>query len=247
MNKIKILIIEDDVLIANHIKTALEESGHHILGIVRSHAEVKLALERQMPELILIDIMLKHSAFDGIDIAKEISQNYMIPFVFLTASDETPTFERAKATNPAAYLLKPFRNQELVFQLELAYNHYLANRGLENDPSRAENVYLSYADGYKKISKSDVLLLKASGSYVNVYVKDVKEPYLFTMNMGHLFQYFTTPNFYQISRSYIVNLDYLEWFDAEFLSLNHYKEKIKLPNNKQVELKKRVAIIKSPK
>jgi DNA-binding LytR/AlgR family response regulator len=246
MNKINILIIEDDVVIAHHIKSALEESGHQIIGIARSHAEAIVALERQTPELILIDILLKHSALDGVEIAHEIAKNYMIPFVFLTANEETPTFERAKATNPAAYLIKPFRNQELVFQVELAYNHYLVNKGLENNPSRAENVYLSYDNGYQKIAKNDVLFLKANGSYVDVYVKSLKTPYLFTMNMGHLFQYFTTPNFYQISRSYIVNLDYLDWFDAEFLTLNHYEEKIKLPNNKQVDLKKRLAIIKSP-
>ena len=247
MNKIKILIIEDDVVIANHIKLALEENGHQIIGIARSHAEVNLALEKQIPELILIDIILKHSAFDGIEIASEIAKNYMIPFVFLTANEEAPTFERAKLTNPAAYLLKPFRNQELVFQVELAYNHYLVNKELDNNPNKSENVYLSYDSGYQKIAKSDVLMLKANGSYVDVYVKNEKKPYCFTMHIGYLFQYFTTQNFYQLSRSYIINLDYLERFDSNFLTLKHHEEKIKMPINKQLDLKKHLAIIKSPK
>ena len=62
----KILIIEDDVVIANHIKLALEENGHQIIGIARSHAEVNLALEKQIPELILIEEISK-----GITVCKK--------------------------------------------------------------------------------------------------------------------------------------------------------------------------------
>ena len=99
---------------------------------------------------------------------------------------------------------------------------------------------------HQKIVKSDVLFLKASGAYVDVYVKNEKKPYIFTMNIGHLSQYFTTSNFYQISRSYIINLDYLDRFDSESLTLNFYEGVITLPHNKRGELIKQLAIIKTP-
>ena len=77
----------------------------------------------------------------NIEIAREIAKNYVIPFVFLTANSEIQTFERAKLTNPAAYLLKPFRHRELVFQIELAYNHYWMNKNSESNPAKAESIF----------------------------------------------------------------------------------------------------------
>lgn len=247
MNQIKILIVEDEIITATNLKETLEKSGHQITSISRTHAEAIESIERTSPDIMLIDIRLKNSRADGIEIAAEVSKNYNIPFVYLTANAESQTFERAKLTKPAAYLLKPFRNSELVFQVELAYTHYLANKLDETNPLRAENIYLPIGGGHQKIAKSDVLFLKAEGAYVNVYVKDEKNPFLFSMNIGHLGQYFTTSNFYQISRSLIINLNFLERFDSETITLKYFIEKIPIPNNKLVELKKRLALIKTPK
>jgi DNA-binding LytR/AlgR family response regulator len=246
MEKIKILIVEDDIFIATSLKETLEKSGHQITSISRNHAEAIDSIERTTPDIMLIDIRLKNSKADGIEIAAEVSKNYNIPFVYLTANAESHTFERAKLTKPAAYLLKPFRNNELVYQVELAYTHYLANKMDETNPLKAENVYLPLNGGHQKITKSDILFLKAEGAYVKVFVKEDKTPLLFSMNIGHLGQYFPN-NFYQISRSLIINLDYLERFDAESIILKHFTEKILIPNNKLADLKKRLAVIKTPK
>ncbi len=246
MNEIKILIVEDEIITATDLKETLEKSGHVVLAIARSHAETITAIEKQTPELMLIDIRLSHSAFDGIEIAEEVGKNYSIPFVYLTASSELKTFQRAKLTNPAAYLLKPFRQKELVYQIELAYYHFLVNKKEDNNPVKSENIFLPFEKGHQKIVKKEVLFLKAEGAYVNVFVKDVKTPYLFSMNIGYLSQYFNTSNFYQISRSYIINLDYLNTFDSESISLNFYENKIPLPHHKKGELLKQLAVIKTP-
>lgn len=246
MNTLKILIIEDEIITATDLKETLEKYGHQILAIAKNHAEAMQAIEKQLPDLILLDINLRYSAADGIEIAREISNEYHIPFVFLTALSETQTFERAKAINPAAYLLKPFRHRELAFQIELAYNHYISNRKLENNPIKADNIYLPLEKGHQKINKNDVLFLKAEGAYVNVFVKNQKNPYLFSMNFGYLVQYFTTSNFYQISRSYLINIDYLTRFDSDNIYMNHYEGKIPLPQNRRADLVKKLAIIKTP-
>jgi DNA-binding LytR/AlgR family response regulator len=247
MNEIKIIIVEDEIITATDLKETLEKSGHKVLALARSHADAISAIEKYTPELMIIDIRLKHSAFDGIEIAEEVNKNYAIPFVFLTASSENLTFQRAKLTKPAAYLLKPFRNNELVFQIELAFNHYLANKKEDTNPKLAENVYLPIGNELKKVVKSKVLFLKADGMYVKVFVKDEKMPYHFSMNIGHLAQYFTGTNFYQISRSYIINLDYLDTFDAESLTLENYEGTIPIPHQKKSELIKQLAVIKTPK
>lgn len=246
MNSLKILIVEDEIITATDLKETLEKNKHKITAIAKNHGEAMLAIEKTLPDLLIIDIHLRNSAFDGIETAKEISRAYHIPFVFLTAYSETPTFERAKATNPAAYLIKPFRHHDLVFQIELAYHHYSINKKTENNPLKAENIFMPIGKGHQKIVKNDVLFLKAEGAYVNVYVKNENKPFLFSMNIGHLTQYFTTKNFYQISRSYLINLEYLSKIDTDGLYLNHHESKIPFAQNRKAELMHRLAIIRTP-
>lgn len=118
-----ILIIEDEIIIAHEIKKILEQAGHQVPAICKTYLEALTAIELQAPDLILIDIKLKLSGLDGIQIAEEINANYTLPVIFLTSQTDYPTFERARQTRPAAYLFKPFRRDELVFQIELAYEH----------------------------------------------------------------------------------------------------------------------------
>ncbi|RYU95535.1 LytR/AlgR family response regulator transcription factor [Emticicia agri] len=246
MTLLKILIIEDEIITATDLKEILRQNGHIVTAIAKNYSETLIALNKELPDLVLIDIQLRNSSLDGIEIAKILTSVYMIPFVFLTSHSETQMFERAKTTNPAAYLLKPIRHQEVVFQIELAYNHYIANKKVENNPVKSENVFLPLERGHQKIVKSDVLFIKAEGAYVNVYVKNQIAPFLFSMNIGYLAQYFLTSNFYQISRSYIVNLDYLIRYDAENIYVSGYNGKIPLPQNRKAEFLKKLAVIKTP-
>ena len=244
---LKLLVIEDEVITATDLKVTLEKAGHRILAIAKTSQEAKAALVKELPDMLIIDVRLRYSELDGIEIAEEIKASYDIPFIFLTAHSETQTFERAKALEPAAYLLKPFRNRELVFQVELAYNHYMSNKRDDGtNPKSAESVFLPYEKGHQKIVKSDVLFLQASGAYVSVQVKNEKKPYLFSMHLGYLSQYFTSNYFYQISRSYIINLHHINRFDSDHIYFNGGEEKIPIPFNKKPELMKKLSIIKTP-
>lgn len=246
MKKLNILIIEDYIITATDLKETLEKHGHRITAIAKNHGEAIRAIEREMPDLMLVDIILRNSAQDGIETAKDIVSNYSIPVIFLTANSESITFERAKVLNPAAYLFKPFRNKELVFQIELAYNHYQLNKEEEDNPTRSESIFLPHKKGHQRIKKADVLCIKADRAYVWVFVKEEKNPFMFSMNLGYLAQFFSGINFYQVSRSYIVNLDFLHRFDTEYIYLNHSGLAIPLPQNRRVDLMKRLAIIRTP-
>ena len=138
----KILIVEDEIITATDLKETLQKKGHEITAIAKNYTEAVNAMNQQLPDLIIIDIRLRNSEQDGISFAEEITKEYKIPFVYLTSSTELETFNRAKLTLPAAYLLKPFRHQELAFQVELAYNHYQVNNQSENNPAKAESIFL---------------------------------------------------------------------------------------------------------
>ena len=241
-----ILIIEDEIITATDLKETLEEKGHYVMNICKTYNEAINAIRIKLPDLVIVDINLRNSTMDGIYITEELNRDFDIPIIYLTSQADSDTFDRAKLTRPAAYLLKPFRNNELVYQIELAYNHFIINKSLVTNPSKSESIFFPYQKGHQKIQKQHIIFIKAEGAYVNVYTQHDKKPLLFTMNIGYIAQFFITPNFYKLTRSYIINLDQIIRFDAEFIYFENSQEKIPIPQGQRQEFLKRVALIKTP-
>ncbi len=117
------MIVEDDLLIATHIKSILKNLGFDVLDVVSSGEEALAKTEALRPDLILMDIRLK-GKIDGIECARIIKEKFNIPFVYLTSYADEPTLERAKITEPYGYLLKPFDERMLQSTIEIAlYKH----------------------------------------------------------------------------------------------------------------------------
>jgi DNA-binding LytR/AlgR family response regulator len=246
MTVLKILIVEDEVMTGVDIKETLEKAGHTITAIARNSDEATGSLNKQLPDIAIVDIMLRASVHDGIQTAIELVKIHPMPIIYLTANSETQTFQRAKDTSPAAYLLKPFRHNELALQIELAYHNYKANLSTNPNPIVAEAIFLPFDKGLKKLIKQEVLYLKADGSYVKVYLKDETNPYLFSMNLGHLAQYFSTPNFYRLSRSLLINLNCIERIERDQLYVRNQESPIQIPEGNKTDLMKQLAVIRTP-
>ena len=116
---IKILIAEDENIVALNIKKTLESIGYRVSAVVNNGEEVIKQVEKNRPDLILMDIMLK-GLIDGIEAAETISKNYNIPIIFLTALSDEKTIDRAAFTKPYGYLLKPFTTHEMHTAVENA-------------------------------------------------------------------------------------------------------------------------------
>jgi len=242
----KILIVEDELITATDLKETLEKYHYTVTGIARNVKEVKELLDFHIPDLVLIDIHLKNSPMGGVEVAAFLNSGFRIPFVFLTANTDPATYNEASQTRPAAYLLKPYRHKELAFQIDLAYRNFTGNLADNADPLTSDAIFLPYGKGYQRIEKKEILFIKADGSYVNIRVRGDDQPYKFTMNIGYLAQFFDSPSFFQLSRSYLINLLFLERFDASHIYLKDYNEKIPIPQNRKQEFLKRVAVIKTP-
>ncbi|MDO8870108.1 MAG: response regulator [Methanobacteriaceae archaeon] len=114
----RILIVEDEGIGAMDLKYTLEALGHEVVYIAcRGEEAIEKSLEL-LPDLVLMDIILKGD-IDGITAAEELRKSD-IPFIYLTANSENATQERALATKPLGYVLKPFENIELKDVVELA-------------------------------------------------------------------------------------------------------------------------------
>lgn len=115
----KILIVDDEVVVAEAIRRQLRSLGYLVVGVVSTGSEAIRMAGEHRPDLILMDIKLK-GPMDGIEAAAMIQSRYAIPVIYLTAFSDEETLERARPTLPLAYLIKPFVSSDLHAAVELA-------------------------------------------------------------------------------------------------------------------------------
>jgi len=114
-----ILVVEDEVFISEELREDLERAGYRVPAIVPSGDLVAAAVELHRPEVVLMDIRIGGS-MDGIQAAAALKERFDVPVIYLTAFSDPETLERAVATGPAAYLIKPFSERELLANVALA-------------------------------------------------------------------------------------------------------------------------------
>lgn len=119
MKRPRIMIVEDEWIIANDIKNCLVELGYMVTAIVATGQEAVEKAGADQPDLILMDIMLK-GEMNGIEAAREIGKRQRTPVIYLTAYDNQYLVEQAKQTVNYGYLLKPFKDRELHIAIDLA-------------------------------------------------------------------------------------------------------------------------------
>ncbi|MBW4257283.1 MULTISPECIES: methanogen output domain 1-containing protein [Methanobacterium] len=133
MTESRILVVEDEAIVAMGIKQKLEDLGHQVVDVVfTGENAVETALKME-PDLILMDIVLKGN-MDGIEAAAKIRNQLDIPVIYLTAYSDEEVLERARMTEPYGYIIKPFKKSELNANIEMAlYKH-------AEDQKKSENV-----------------------------------------------------------------------------------------------------------
>jgi DNA-binding NarL/FixJ family response regulator len=132
MNETKILIVEDEPLIAEDIAEALQRNDYVVSAIVYSKEDALLELNHNLPDVALLDINL-NGGMEGIEIANTIAACYGIPFIFLTSYSDKKTVALSKVTEPAGYIVKPFTEAGLYSSLEVALYNY-AQKNKRNFP-----------------------------------------------------------------------------------------------------------------
>ncbi|SOE20059.1 DNA-binding response regulator, LytR/AlgR family [Spirosomataceae bacterium TFI 002] len=244
MKSLKILVLEDSVLTGRDLKNTLLKAGHLPPRVCRNVGEAIRTIDSEPFDIALIDIELEDKQ-SGIDFAHYINENHKIPFIFLTSHDDDNNFFLAKETNPAAYLIKPFKVRELDLQLRLAYENNLEDGG--NELNFNPFIFLPVQGGIKKIDKNEVVYLNAIQSYTLIYLKGNKQPEKFSVNLGYLSQFFTEHKFVKISRSAVINLEFFEEVTDGFVILTGLPNKVKLKVSANSELLRTIKLIRRPK
>ncbi len=119
----KVLIVEDEKLIALDLRNKLEDLGYTVAGIASYYKEAVERIEKTKPDIVLLDIRLDHHT-DGIKIAEQIRMHFKIPFIYMTAYADEGTLEAAKRTAPYGYILKPVEDKEIHTSIQMVlYKH----------------------------------------------------------------------------------------------------------------------------
>lgn len=167
LQKIKILVVEDERIVAKDIQNTLKNLGYEVVAISSTGEDAIDKARDLKPDIVLMDIVLK-GAIDGIEAAKKIRSDFRIPIIYLTAYEDGDTLDRAKITEPLGYILKPFEERDLHTTLEMAlYKHSMESRLHESEEKYRRLVELS-PDGIilyfeNKISFANVSAAKLLG------------------------------------------------------------------------------------
>ncbi|QKF58718.1 response regulator [Aliarcobacter lanthieri] len=155
MNNEKILIIEDDAIVALDIKRILNNLNYEITDIVSNYEDTIKSIKYKKPTIIFSDINLGKNKIDGIDIVSEIQKDYYIPVIYLTAYSDENTIQRAIRTDPLGYILKPFKKEDIKSTLLLSLYK------IQDEKFEQNNSYIILEENYSYDLKNEILFYKS--------------------------------------------------------------------------------------
>jgi len=229
--EIKVLIVEDEVLVAEEIAADLEDYGFEITDIAISSEECFNSIKKNLPSVILMDINIKGNK-DGIETANCINKIHSIPIIYLTANTDSKTIDRALTTSPNAFISKPYTKKDLTTSLELAFNKHnqLHLKNLPKD--EATSFFVKNGDYYTKINVNDIEYIEADGSYCNIYTNT--KTFTVSSNLNHFQDQQSNTIFVRVHRSYIINIKKVEAFDKNSVIINSKIIPISKPHQKEI-------------
>ena len=211
--RVKLLVVEDDMIIAANISLQLTNLGYEVTGIESRGEAVVHHIEANRPDMVLLDINLR-GALDGIDTAHAVQQFWDIPIIYVTANTDAATFERAKATRPYAFIAKPIKTIDLQRAIELTISRMgMAHAPLpESKPARPDDtlvvlndrIFVRHKDRMIKIVIADMLYIEADRNYCNVFTTD--KEYLLATTLKAIEGKLPDQQFVRVHRSYLINL-----------------------------------------
>jgi DNA-binding LytR/AlgR family response regulator len=228
--KINILIVEDESIVAMDLATALHLDDYEVVGIA-DHAEEAMRLFNQHAvDIVLMDIHLAGPK-DGIDTVFDLMKIRQTPVIYLTAFTDHATVERVKPTYPSAFLTKPYQISNVRIAIELALNsfatgktwqeqggdtaHAMSDEGPGKEPlwQMDDWIFIKYNYRFVKVRLSDVLFVQANRNHISLHTSDKK--FVLRLSLGQLFDRLIFDRLIRIHRSYAVNIDAIRSFTEQ--------------------------------
>ncbi len=213
MNPIRIFAVEDDLMHQENLRFTLDELGYELAGMEESAEAALTRLPEAKPDLYLLDIQLSGKQ-DGIQLAHHIKTHWPRPLIYVTSYQDAPTFERARLTQPHAYLPKPLNPISLQASIESAFQQF-AYPEPEPTPNWEVDVWMRDAFFVKvgkklvKFSAAEVLWVEVSGNRYCRIVAPHKQAHV-RASLAELHPKLAPHPFLRVHRSYLINARFIE-------------------------------------
>lgn len=209
--KVSILIVEDDMIIAANLSIQLTSLGYEVTGILPRGEEAVKHVKENAPQILLMDINLK-GAISGIETAKAIQKSNDIPIIYLTANSDDITFEKAKETHPKAFITKPFNKLSLqrtiALVVESLKDHKEPGQNMQDIEVLEDRIFVRHNGRMEKLLLEDILYIEADRNYCTLNTANVK--YMLTCTLKVLEEKLPKHTFVRVHRSYIINISRLD-------------------------------------
>ena len=213
---LRILIVEDEVLIAETIRLYLRERGHQVTDCCISYQEAVAAYRRRKPDLVIIDIRL-YGEKSGIDLARFLRlQKERTPFIFLTSQHDQRIFQLALSTTPHGYLAKPIQKESLWTTVDTAYRLHRQNEA----PKSLSVITLFDGTTKHRVREQEIVCVKSEHVYSNVQLTDGRD-ILMRVPLSQFLKKVQSTLLLQCHRSYIVNTGHIQAWDNDSVTLSN--------------------------
>lgn len=244
--KTKILIVEDEAIVAKDISVCLEKIGYEVIATFSKGEKALHFKKKNKPDLVLMDIMLAGN-ISGIEASAEIKKKHDIPVVFLTAYADEKTIERAKVTEPYGYVIKPFKEIDLRTSIEMALYKFkkekeklsgIESSSFKNSPISSDYIYVKSNSKLVKVQNLNILFVEALKDYVIIHTD--KERFTIHSTMKDIEKKLPEDIFMRVHRSYILNLNKINSIDSSIVNIEKSDKKIPIGGSYKDSLFKRL-------
>ncbi len=207
----RILIVEDDMIIAANLSLQLTKLGYEVTGIESRGEEAIYHAQLNVPDIILMDVNLKGN-LDGIETVRIIQRNKDIPIVYLTANNDEATFVRAKGTHPHAFISKPFNKINLQRTIALVGEQIRERTTVLPTDTAVElledRIFVRHNGKMVKILLDHILYVEADRNYCNIVTENGN--YLVVSTLKAIENRLRNRSFIRVHRSFMVNISKLD-------------------------------------
>lgn len=207
-----ILLVEDDFLNRRLSKKILAENEYRVMEAKNAREAIEI-FKKESIDLVILDINLGEDEQDGITLGQHINDKYAIPFIYLTAFDNSEIINRAVSTSPYSYLTKPFKNIDLIISVEIALKQSAYQR--KHKPS------LLVKDGEYNVElpMNEIDYIESEGNYLLFHSS--KKMYKSRSTIKQILEILPQSTFIQTHRAYIVNKNKIEKFTAKSIVVSN--------------------------
>lgn len=212
---VKIVIVEDEMIIAANISLQLSALGYEVTGIIPRGEEALEHVKQNKPDIVLMDIQLK-GELDGIETVRLMQQEQDIPVIYLTANADDAHFAKAKDTHPYAFISKPFKKLDLQRAIELTINHIQSEK-IETSIANIQSgspfvlsdcIFVRHHEKMVKVIIKDILYIEAERNYCRIHTNE--KQYLLATTLKDMDEKLPKKHFIRVHRSFIVNVSQIQ-------------------------------------